>query len=187
MNRYIHHRNFSILCFLTLFALFTNAGMAQSESRIGAFTTCIDSNGDAFLCTLNSWDLALGYSASRRGDSAFLIMGSVNPEEQEQECSQAPTPASLEIRLSNPDLSPGDRVYLEDFIIEAFDENGDLIPEVPILVYVLSQEGMLEANPNRNYVEVFSYGHADFFAEYYCSESFSRPGIGASFSVMVTL
>ena len=120
MSRCIHHGKFSILGFLTLFALYTNAGMAESSSRFGAFTNCVDANGDAFLCTQNSWGLALGYSASKLGDSAFLIMGSLNPKQQELECSQAPTPASLAIRLSKPDLRPADRIYLEDFIIEAF-------------------------------------------------------------------
>jgi hypothetical protein len=114
-------------------------------------------------------------------------MGSPNLEETAQECGQAPTPSSLEIRLSNPDLRPGDRIYLEDFIIEAFDENGDFIPEVPILVYVLSQGGMLEADPNWNYVEVSSYGHADFFAENYCSDSSFGLGVTESFSLTVTL
>ena len=186
MNKYDHQGKFSILAFLTLCAFSINAGTAQPVSRIGAFTNCIDSNGDAFLCTQSSWDLAFGYSASRQGDSASLIKGSLNKEEQIQECSQAPRPSSLEIKLSNPDLRPGDKIYLEDFIIEVFDKNGDFIPEVPVIVYVLSQEGMLETDPNWDYIEVFSYGHADFFAESYCSEPFGRPGISESTSLTVT-
>jgi len=59
-------------------------------------------------------------------------MGSLN--EEGQECVQASTPSSLDIRLSNPDLRPGDRIYLEDFIIEAFDEVGNFIPEIPVIV-----------------------------------------------------
>jgi len=132
MNRCIRHCKFSIPGFLTFCAIFANTGMAQQESRVSAFTTCVESTGAAYLCTLHSWDLAFGYSASEPGNSAYLIMGSLN--EEGQECVQASTPSSLDIRLSNPDLRPGDRIYLEDFIIEAFDEVGNFIPEIPVIV-----------------------------------------------------
>ena len=181
------YRRYTVFAFLTLCASFANLCIAQSNSRVSAFTTCVDSAGNFSLCSLHSWDLASGYSANEQGQAASLFKGSFDPEAKEQECSQATKPSSLEIRLSNPDLSVGDRIYLDDFIIEAFDDNGNLIPEVPILVYVLSQDGMLETDSNWDYVEIFSYGHADFFAEYYCRESPGMPGVSSSFTLIVTL
>jgi hypothetical protein len=177
------YRTFAGLTFLTAFASVFNVSVAQSAGQFSAFTSCVDSGGTVYLCTQHSRDLAMGYSSGQQGNSASLLKSAYVPEVKEEECSQSPTPSSLEISLSNPDLIPGDRIYLDDFIIEAFDENGNFLPEVPVLVWAMAQEGMLESNSNSDYVEIYSYGSATFAADWYCSEG--TPPVTESFILTI--
>jgi len=56
------------------------------------------------------------------------------------------------------------------FTIEAYDENDYFLPEVPVRIEVLAQDGMLNARSDEEYVEVASFGQASFLVSYYCQQ-----------------
>lgn len=170
MSRYCNSIKCTALAFLPIFVAMINVCAAQSVSQISAFTTCMDADGNSRLCVQNSWDLAEGYSAKELGAPATLGKEAFTIDTAQDACDLAAIPSSLKISLPNTTPRLGDKIYLEDISIEAYDENENFLPELPVLVKVLSQPDMLMARSDWDYVEVYAIGYATFMVHFYCSE-----------------
>lgn len=93
------------------------------------------------------------------------------------DCSAVPVPASIATSLTNPNPDMGERIYLEDFSFVALDTDGNVIPEIPISIVVLAQEGMLLTDPQWDYVEIQSFGFASFMIQASCPGVAGTDGI----------
>lgn len=168
MFKHSNSINFTVGAFFSLLIAMINVCVAQSVSQISTFTACMDEEGNSYLCVQKSWDLAEGYSAKEEGAPATLSKSEFTSNTAQEACDLAAIPSSLKISLPNTNPRPGDRIYFEDIIIEAYDENGYFLAELPILVKVLSQPDMLMARSDWDYVEVSTSGYATLMVHFYC-------------------
>ena len=170
--------------FLALtFLIAVNDSAAQPPAQFSAFTTCIDSDGVSSLCTQQSWVMAEGFSAEEQGFPALLGNGIFSSDSGQEACANSLIPASIEVSLVNPNLVIGERLYFEDIIIEAFNEDGEFLPFLPVIIAAISQDGMLAFQPNWEYVQVSSFGYATLMASFYCGRLAQVVG---DFTLLVT-
>lgn len=162
----------SLTLALLTFGLTTlmSSSLAQPFTQLNAFTTCMDADEKLSLCPMKSWHMAEGFSAEERSSLASLENRIFTAESALEACANSSIPASLKISLVNDSLVIGDKLNFEDILVEAFDESGDFLPSVPVIVSTLSQDGMLSAHPDWEYVEVFSYGFATLMVSTYCAD-----------------
>jgi len=155
---------------------------AQNSSRFSAFMTCFDEDGSAELCAVDSWFLAEGFTGADQSEAASLRGDPIDSYTDLDICQTTPAPASITVSLENSDLEIGDRIQFQDFAIGAFHTNDTYLPETPIRIDVISQEGMLSHEPDQDFIEITSFGMASFIVSFYCELPFD-----VSSSVQITV
>jgi hypothetical protein len=152
------------------FTLATNNSAAQPSFQFNAFAPCIDTDGKESLCAQESWTIAESFSPEGHSLPASLENHFFTVDSLNEACENSRIPAFLDISLGSLRPVIGDRIYFEDIIIEAFDENSEFLSTLPIHVSALSQDGMLKAHQDWDYVEVSSFGHAMLIVNFYCDQ-----------------
>ncbi len=155
--------------------------LAQPSSSMSAFMVCVNDDGSSGLCTVHGWDWAEGYSAEQwDGVSTLWPLG--GGATSELSCVGVADLSAIAVELGNTTVESGDRIYLEDFLIVAIDDEENLLPEVPVKITVMAQDGMLLSDPQWNYVEINSFGYATFMVQSACPGAVA---IGSDVSIQV--
>ncbi len=134
------------------------------------FTTCIDTQGNPKLCTLKSLLALEGFSSGERGSAASLANRAFTIYTAEDACASSMIPAGFQVNLFNASLQPGDRIYFEDIIVDAFDDFDQFLPRIPIQIVVMAEAGKLRSRSDWDYVEVEDAGPITLLAQFYCDE-----------------
>lgn len=143
---------------------------AQGAGRVSAFSTCLDAEGVASLCTMRGRNVAEGFSAGEEGGFASLVASSDGFYMPADVCDSPVKAAAIRVRLLHPRPDIGERIYFDDFMVEAFDDEGAFLPELAIVVVLLSQPDALLVNANWDYIEVGKPGLSSLMVFPYCQE-----------------
>jgi hypothetical protein len=129
-----------------------------------------------------AWFFAEGYTsdtvdtAAKVDHRAFTIVGG------QEACDKSPMPAEFRVKPRSIYLKIGDRLYRDDLIIEAYDEDGKFISSVPIVIQILGRDDLLKGGSDRDYVEAVSTGTGRLLVGWRC------PGepVQVSVTILVT-
>ncbi len=161
----IRHGGHRILlsCLLALAAL-----TVQAQTGEHAFVTCVKHDGNLNLCAMELIGTLEGYSSAMEGWAARLGPNPFTEEAAFAACAIAPTPTSLEIDIIEPNLHSEDRIYFNDIIVDAYDEAGNFLMDVPVKIRLLTEEGVLSFESSLGYIEAMGLGNAALEASPYC-------------------
>jgi len=154
-----------------------------AQAPLSAFSVCIDRDGEAGLCSVQSEPIATGYSVIT-ADSPNLWTTDIQTfSADETFCHSGTAVNELSISLFRFNLAIGDRIEIGEFSVSAFDETGRGIPNVPVRLEVMAQEGMLRIDSAGGFLEIVSFGVVTFLARSNCPESSGRENFSIQFTV----
>lgn len=165
----MNHRSRLIL-FVLLLTLIAQPGFSQPGSRTGAFMTCTDADGNAGLCARSERELAEGFSSSVPGARATLASRYFTSVSGADACERSPIPTSFEVQLTRSAYAPGDRLYLDELGIYAFDAAGRFLGDVPVQIRILGDPESFVARSNRDFIEFVRPDTGVLHVYFYCGK-----------------
>lgn len=114
---------------------------------------------------------AEGHSSAKPGASAALSYREFTIYLAEEACAHSPVPSRIEVRLARSSLSIGERIHRtssSELIVEAYDEEGRFLPEIPILVDVDAPLDVAGSRADWDYLEARGAGEAKVVVTWLC-------------------
>lgn len=133
-----------------------------------------------------------GYSSAEKGAPSDIYYRAFTIYTQQEACAISARPAELRVFPSPLILKVGDRIHRTnvemnpgDLIVEAYAEDGEFLPAVPIIVYTIDRQNVVSARSDWDYLEAMREGEDELVVAWACGSA-DGPPLEARVRLVVT-
>lgn len=117
-----------------------------------------------------------GYSSSALGGPSDIRYRAFTIYTAQEVCAESKLPAVLRVRPSPLEMRIGDRIHRtnvgrnpSELIIEAYGENGEFLPAVPVIVSTVDVQNVTASRADWDYLEAVSEGEDELVVSWACT------------------
>lgn len=125
---------------------------------------------------VNAGTFAEGYSSVEPGGPSSIYFRAFTIITGRQECEKSQRPVELRVFPNPLRMNVGDRIYRSnieehpgELVVEAYDEGGNFLPAVPIIVTTIDVQKVTGSQSDWDYFEAIGEGEAELVVFWLCA------------------